>query len=208
MIRTLFHAASASALLFLLVVFTPLAWYAGEPLRSQASDPQPADAIVLFSSNQIGAEWLSEDAAQRLLGALGLYRRGLAPVVLASGSQHASAKFQAELEATWLERAGVPQSAVVVENRSTRTYESVQQVRDVMQARGWSSVVIVSSDMDILRIRLVCDRLGVRASYLGVPEFAPPAPGAVLYIAHGYPALYHAVYEYAALALYRFKGWI
>lgn len=203
----LFRAVSAAALLFLAVALTPLAWWAAQPLRA-ASDASPSDAIALFSSGQIDERWLTPDAAQRLLGALDLYRRGFAPVIVASGSQHVRALFQAELEASWLQRAGVPQDALVVEAASARTYESVVALRDLMAARGWRSVVVVTTDLDVPRIRLVCAKLGLAATFLGVPEFRAPEPDTFLYVASGYPLLYHAAYEYAAIAFYRFKGWL
>ncbi len=206
-LRWLIRAALAGPALFLLVAVTPLAWYAGQPLRD-AGDPLPADAIVLFSSGQIDDRWLTLDADQRLLGALDLWRRGLAPVIVSSGSEHDHDRREAELESEWLARAGVPPEALLVESRSTRTYESVAELKAMMRARGWSRLAIVSSDLDVARIRMVCARLGVQASFLGVPEVRPPAPGSLLYLGSGYPALYHAMYEYAAILLYRWRGWV
>ncbi len=52
MVRTLPRAAALCALLFLLVILTPLAWLAAAPLRDPG-DARPADAIALFSSGQI-----------------------------------------------------------------------------------------------------------------------------------------------------------
>ena len=199
-----FRIAGIAALLFLLVILTPIAWLIAGPLQIP-SNARHSDVIALFSSSQIDDTWLSPDAAQRTLGALLLFREGFAPVIVTSGSQHAAGLDQAELHAAWLVRAGVPASDIVIENHSTRTYASVVALKGLMRAHGWRSVVIVTSAFDILRIRLVCERLDVDATFLGVPDQEPPY--FPLYLS-GYGVLYHAMYEYAGLALYRFKGWL
>jgi uncharacterized SAM-binding protein YcdF (DUF218 family) len=185
-------------------VSTPLAYYYGTPLLEPAIT-RKADVIVLLSSGQIDDNWLTPDAAQRLLGALKLYRDNFAPVIISSGSQHQRGLGQAELQADWLTRAAVPASAILVEGRSTRTYESCIEVSGIMRDHGWNSAVIVTSQMDVPRVRLVFAKLGISASFLAVPEFGPPK--GLLYT-RGFDVFYHASYEYAALILYKFKGWI
>jgi len=195
-------------LLFFLIVATPLAYYAGAPLRERV-EPRKSDAIVLFSSGQIDNDWLTGDAAQRTLAAIMLYRSGFGPVIVSSGSVRRLGFREAEIQGEWLQRAGVPPAAIVVENRSGRTYESVVAMRGMMRERGWRSVVVVTSELDVPRIRLVCRRLGVEGvSYLAAPEVRRPMKGSILYIRNGLPVFYHALYEYAALVLYRLKGWI
>ena len=195
------------ALLYVVLISTPLAWYFSAPLR-EAAEPHPSNVIAVFSSGQIDPTYATPDAAQRLLGALLLYRQGYAPVIVTSGSNPDAGASQAETSAAWLQRAGVPPSAIVIENRSGRTYDSVVELQRLMRERGWASATIVSSEMDIPRIRLVCQRLGVNASYLGVPWIRPPWRGHLLYVSEGFPVFYHAFYEYAALVFYWSKGWI
>jgi uncharacterized SAM-binding protein YcdF (DUF218 family) len=184
---------------------TPLAYYYGAPLFTTA-DARKSDVIVLMSSGQIDAGWLTPDAAQRTLGALRLFRENYAPAIVSSGSQHAAGLGQAELQAAWLERAGVPHDAIVVENRSTRTYESAVQVKRIMAERGWKSAVVVTSQMDVPRVRLVFRKLGVATSYLPVPEFKKPR--GLDYFRSAQALFYHATYEYAGLVWYKLKGWI
>ena len=203
-----FRAAGAMALLFLLVIATPLAWYVGAPLRVTAL-PRKSDVIALFSSGQIDAGWMTPDAAQRLLGAVDLFQRGYGRLIVTSGSQAEQGLDQADLSARWLIRAGVPPQDVLVENRSTRTYLSVLALRELMREHGWHSAVIVTSEMDVPRIALVCRHLGLSdISFRGVPVERQPKPAQWLYLSTGYPVLYHALYEYAGLALYWAKGWI
>lgn len=191
--------------LYFLIAATPLAWYYGVPLMV-ASDARKSDVIVLLSSGQLNAPWLTPDAAQRTLGALRLFRQNYAPAIVSSGSQHGGGFYQAELQAAWLRAAGVPDSAIVVENQSTRTYTSAVAVKRIMDEHGWKSAVVVTSQMDVPRARAVFRKLGVATSWLPVPEFRKPR--GLNYLRSAQALAYHATYEYAGLVLYKLKGWI
>jgi uncharacterized SAM-binding protein YcdF (DUF218 family) len=195
----------AAIVVYVLLTATPAAYYYGAPLYVH-SDARKSDVIVLLSSGQIDGEWLTPDAAQRTLGALKLYRDEYAPAIISSGSQIHSGLHQAELQAMWLKRAGVPESAILLENRSSRTYESGVQVARLMAQHGWKSAVIVTSQMDVPRVRLVFQKLGITTSYLAVPEFKKPV--GFNYFRSALAFSYHATYEYLGLAYYRLKGWI
>jgi len=192
-------------LVYLILTATPLAWYFGSPLF-ESSDARKSDVIVLMSSGQIDPNWLTPDAAQRMLGALQLFRENYAPAIISSGSQHEGGFEQAELQAAWLERAGVPARAVVVENRSGRTYESAVEVKGIMTRHGWKSAVVVTSQMDVPRVRGVFRKLGIETTYLPVPEFRRPY--GFDYFRSGQAMVYHAAYEYAGLVYYKLRGWI
>ena len=183
---------------------TPLGYYYGAPLRER-SDPKPSDAIVLLSHGQIDAQWLTPEGSQRTWAALQLYKTGLAPVIISSG--RSPGLDQAELQAKWLVLAGVPRQAVIVEDQSLRTYQSAVQVAKILQTHGWHSAVIVTSELDVPRVRGAFRKLGYSdLSFQQVPEFGTPS-GTLVYLS-GWRAVYHATYEYAALALYKWKGWI
>jgi len=103
--------------------------------------------------------------------------------------------------------AGVPSGVIMVERKSTRTYESALEVVKILRAQGWQSAVIVTSELDVPRVRAVFRELGYsNLSFQQVPEFAPPT-GTFLYHS-GWRAFYHATYEYAGLLLYKWRGWI
>ena len=202
---TLRASILSAAALYLLIAATPLAWYYGAPLMV-APDARKSDVIVLLSSGQIDRAWLTPDAAQRTLGALRLFREHYAPAIVSSGSQHGGGLCQAELQADWLRAAGVPDSAILVENHSTRTYESAVAVKNIMAGHGWKTAVVVTSQMDVPRARAVFRKLGVATSWLPVPEFHKPL--GFNYFRSAQALAYHATYEYAGLVYYKLKGWI
>ena len=77
-------------------------------LTSRSSDPQQSQAIVIMGSAQYNGV-PSPDLLARLQDADALYRRHLAPLVIATGAKEPGDNFtEAETEATWLEHNGVP----------------------------------------------------------------------------------------------------
>jgi uncharacterized SAM-binding protein YcdF (DUF218 family) len=202
--RTAIASAVAVLAVLGLCATTPLAYVVTLPLREPAA-PRKGDVIVLLSSGQIDGDWLTPDGTQRTLGALKLYREQYAPAIVSSGSNLARGADQASLQARCLVTAGVPPQDIVTERKSSRTYESLVEVRRLMRERGWNSAVIVTSELDVLRIRLVARKLGMDVSFLAVPEFRPPR--SPLYFPAGVGVLYHGLYEYAGLLLYKLRGW-
>jgi len=161
--------------------------------------------IILLSHGQVDDQWLSPEGAQRTWAALQLYKSGFAPVIISSGSSHLGLD-QAGLQAKWLVLAGVPSQAILIERRSSRTYSSVLEVIKILRAHGWQSAVIVTSELDVPRVRGVFRKLGFsNVSFQQVPEFGPPRG---IYYHSGWRAFYHSTYEYAGLILYKWKGWI
>ena len=159
-----------------------------------------------MSHGQLGDAWLSPEGAQRTWAALRLYKSGFAPMIISSGSSHGGLD-QAGLQAKWLMLAGVPSQAIVVERRSARTYQSALEVVQILKRNGWQSAVIVTSDLDVPRIRGVFRKLGfTKLSFQPVPEFRRPT--GIIYYSSGWRAFYHATYEYAALISYKWRGWI
>ena len=187
------------------LALTPLAYYYGTPLRDQGQ-PQPSDVIVLLSHGQLDDQWLSPEGAQRTWAALRLYKLGFAPVIISSGSSHGGLD-QAGLQAKWLMLAGVPSQAILIERQSSRTYESGLEVVKILREHGWQSAVIVTSELDVPRVRGVFRKLGCsKLSFQQVPEFGPPS--GTFYYHSGWRAFYHSTYEYVGLILYKWKGWI
>jgi uncharacterized SAM-binding protein YcdF (DUF218 family) len=203
--RRALRLLSYTALLFLAVTCTPLAHYYSLPLLPP-DDARKSDAIVLLSSGQLDETWLTPDASQRTLAALKLYREGYGAVIVSSGSQGRDGYRQAEVQAEWLRRAGVPADRIVVESRSTRTYESAVEVARLMRENAWSAAVVVTSRMDAPRVRRVFAKQRAQISIFTVREFGDP--DGLVYYPYGPAVFYHATYEYCALLLYRFKGWI
>ena len=205
-LRALRWSLGAFVAVYLMLTTTSVADLYSAPLYVR-SEPQRSDVIVLLSSSQIDADWVTPDASQRTLGALKLYKEHYAPWIISSGSHSGDGWHQAELQGAWLERAGVPKDAIIIENRSGRTVFSAREVSGIMAEHQWKSAVVVTSQMDVPRVRLVFQKLGIQPSFLAVPEFRR-ATGFHLFWKEAYGVAYHATYEYAGLAYYKWMGFI
>ncbi len=116
-----------------------------------------SDVIIVLGAGDSGTTRRAEHAAA-------LYRLGIAPYVLCTGSTPAgdSAYSEAEWCALIAQQHGVPASALVLEERSRSTEENAIESAAVMQSRGWSSAVIVSDDFHLFRAQWLFGRHGVR----------------------------------------------
>jgi len=154
-----------------------------------------------MSSGAIDLDWVKPDAAQRTWGALKLYRQHYAPVIVSAGGDP-----QARIQENLLLEAGVPREVITVETSPT-THSSAMGLSQIMVQRGWRSVVVVTSQMDVPRRRGVFRKLGVQASFFPVPEFY--APKHFHFFRHpAFDISYHATYEYMGLLVYKWKGYI
>lgn len=100
----------------------------------------------------------------RLRTALDVHRAGKATFLLVSGSER-----EAPAMRRWLEREGVPSSAIVADSSARRTHESLERA---VAAFGLHRVLVVTSDFHLPRALWLAAHLGLDAE--GVA--APPAP--------------------------------
>src|SRR5438105_11090121 len=94
-------------------------------------DPlKPADVIVA----------LSGDTGARTETAVGLWRRGYAPLIIFAGaSEDPNSVASAELMKREAMAQGVPESAILVEPSSNTTQENARLVASLMRASGLSA---------------------------------------------------------------------
>lgn len=96
-----------------------------------------ADAIVAISGGE---------TTSRTLGAVKLYDEGYAPTIIFSGAAQdpASVSNAAAMKSIAV-RAGVPSSAILIEEDSADTYENAQNVARIVNDKHITSVILVTS---------------------------------------------------------------
>jgi uncharacterized SAM-binding protein YcdF (DUF218 family) len=199
MVRVLTWGVFLLLTVWFLLAATPVADLYSAPLMVPAK-PEKSDVIVLMSSGLIDGHWVTPDGAQRTWGALRLYKEHYAPFIISVGSE------QALVQAEMLKYGGVPASAILTDKAPTTRWSAIA-VSHIMKDRDWRNAVVVTSEMDVPRIRLVFAKLGVNPSFLAVPEFRKPN-NFHLFRNSAWDISYHATYEYAALISYRLHGWL
>ncbi|MCC7483954.1 MAG: YdcF family protein [Burkholderiales bacterium] len=120
-------------------------------------------AIVLFSAYAPDGS-IDAETRRRLDHATRLFGTGVVRAVLCSGGHRRSAD-GAELMARYLEERGVPGASVFSESGSYDTQTNVERSAAVARARGWRSVVFVSSPVHLARVHALAAASGLNATY-------------------------------------------
>src|SRR5262245_14221034 len=188
----------------LLLFYSPLVWWAADPLY--VSEPaRPADAIVVFGGGVGESGQAGGGYQERVVAAVDLYHAGYArAIVFSSGFRFVMR--EAEVMRDLAIANGVPPEAVLLEDRASNTHENVQFSDAILRKHGWRTILLVSSPYHMRRALLTW-----RASAPDVTVVPRPVLQSLFY-AHERGATLTQVdgilKEYAAIALYWYRGWI
>ena len=126
------------------------------------------DAILLLGLRLHGDGTATPELLLRVERAAVCYRRGLAPVVIACGGLTEGIPIrEADVMAERLIALGVPARAVVREGQSTITRENIQNAISLLGGAKGKRVLVVSSDYHMVRAKIICKTLGLRADGSG-----------------------------------------
>ena len=139
--------------------------------QSGIDEAQPADVIVVLGAAQYWGR-PSPVLKARLDHALDLYRRELAPRIIATGGQGPGAKFsEGEVSRRYLSENGVPAEYVSVESSGQSTMQSAAAVAEMMDQMQLTSCIVVSDDYHIHRAKKMLEEHGL--TVYGSPRGAP-----------------------------------
>jgi len=155
----------------------PLAWRAREVLRvAREDDRSRADAILVLGRELIG-DAISEVFRARLDHGAQLWREGWAAQIVVSGGMTGTARrSEAEAGREWLLGSGIPDPAILVEDRSRHTLENLFFVRETLAARGLGRLLLVSDPLHLARAAALARGLSLDVACSPAPG-APPRPG-------------------------------
>ena len=124
---------------------------------------RPVDAIVVMGAAQYDGT-PSAQLQARLDHVVTLWSQGLARLVVVTGGKQPGDRFtEAEASTAYLVERGVPADAIVAENTSRNTYDSLVGVQSLLAERGATRVLIVSDPFHLLRSRLIAEEVGLTA---------------------------------------------
>lgn len=150
--------------------------------------------------------------ADRLLYALQLYRAGKAPRILLTGGNvfpqpglRSEAYYARELLGLW----GVPGSAIVMETQSRNTIQNAEYSARILDDRGWSNVLLVTSATHMHRAVLAFRHAGVAVlpaptDFLAVDANRPAVLGWIP-SAGALSGTTHALHEHIGRLWYRLR---
>ena len=160
LLRLAVKALTALLVLALVVVIGTAGrvwWFARQ------DDRRTSDAIVVLGAAQFDGRPSSVFTA-RLVHARDLWRDDVAPRIITVGGNREGDRFtEASAGKKWLVEHGVPAGRVVTVGTGSDTLESVDAVETRMQARGWSTAVVVTDPWHALRTRSMATDQGIDA---------------------------------------------
>jgi uncharacterized SAM-binding protein YcdF (DUF218 family) len=193
--RDLIAILALGCLAFVLVIgyATYRVWSQGE-----RDEQRPADAIVVMGAAQYDGR-PSPVFAARLDHAVELFRAGVAPrLVVTGGKADGDRTTEAAAARAYAVSRGVPADAILAEDRSRTTLESIRAVAGVMREHGLGTAVFVSDRPHMLRVLRMADDAGITA--FGSPTRTSPIEADALKGADA------TVHELLALAQYFLVG--
>jgi uncharacterized SAM-binding protein YcdF (DUF218 family) len=154
--------------LLLAPVVYVVAVYRAIVVNSGGESLQKASVIVVFGAAEYDGR-PSPVYRARLDHASGLYRRGLAPMVIATGGGGYDPRYtEGEVGREYLAGLGIPDSRLIAETQSPDTAESARRVATIMRANGMSACLAVSDGYHIFRIKHMLGREGI--TVFGAPR--------------------------------------
>ena len=196
---------AATALVGYVLVFqTPLLWTLASPLQI-VDVPRKADVIAVFAGGVGESGRAGGGYQERVQHAANLYLAGYSShLVFSSGFVFA---FQeAEVMRDLAVALGVPPEAIILERQASSTYENVIYTRDIMVANNWEQLLVVSSPYHMRRAMLTWRKQAPSFQVVSTPVSESQ------YYAHERTAsleqIRGIVWEYAAIVVYWWRGWL
>jgi len=146
---------------------------------SQQDQRRPVDAIVVLGAAQYNGR-PSPVLRARLDHALGLYREGVAPLVVVTGGVgRGDTMSEAMVGERYLRAHGVPEGAAAATGEGRTTKTSMTAVAAWLRPRGVKRVLLVSDPFHMFRLRLEARRTSLEA-FTSPTESSPISHNPVL----------------------------
>ena len=123
----------------------------------------PADAIVTLGARVLPDGSPGRDLTSRTTHSAALFRDGLAPYLICTGGYQGDRSSAAAVSRRLAIQLGVPDDRILLAEDSMSTQEDAEQVARLMRERGWTSVLIVSHPLHLLRARILFAKEGLHA---------------------------------------------
>jgi uncharacterized SAM-binding protein YcdF (DUF218 family) len=167
--------------------------------------PGTADAIVVLGG---GGEWphgeLSSTALHRTIHGISLYREGLAPLLVLSGSQGRTLPSPSARRRALALACDVPDQAIVTDERANTTQEEAGWVASLLRPRGARTILLVTDPYHMVRARRLFEGAGFAVRPAPANDLPDPAESPQTRLA----LMIRATQEILAIVYYRVAGYI
>ena len=153
-----------------LLFYSPVIWWLASPLRIEET-PRRVDAIVVLGAGVGETGSPGKSTLERARYGAELFHKGFAPyLIFSSGYIYTYQEAEdMKLVATSL---GVPPAAIILETDSASTYESVRNVKEILEKKRWHSILLVSAPYHMRRVASVFQKSGgdIQTVYIPLPR--------------------------------------
>ena len=129
-----------------------------------------SDVIIVLGA-QVKADGTPSVALERrLTAALESYREKRQILIVCGAQGGDEPRAEGDVMRDWLLAQGVPETDVIAETSSFNTRENLRYARAIMQERGLSQALVVTSDYHVARALALCRQEGIPATGKGSPS--------------------------------------
>jgi uncharacterized SAM-binding protein YcdF (DUF218 family) len=191
---------------FVIAALTPASNFIGKQMAIPSTETAPGDAIVVLGAGRLGRQLLSEESMLRVIHGIELYRRGLAPVIVLSGTGDSDGRnpSEAALRAKLAAAMGIPPGAILMEETANTTHEESLHIGAALRKRRAGNILLVTDSLHMRRAIYVFERAGMRVQ----PSASADYPGAVETAKDRLWLTMRIAEESAALIYYRLAGYV
>ena len=125
--------------------------------------PEEIQVAVVLGTEVLSGGRPSRTLAARVRHAAGLYERGRVRLIIATGGLGKHPPAEAEVMGRGLGEAGVPDHAVMLEDRALNTWDSARFVSGMAKRLGVSDVLVVTDPLHCVRTVAAFERAGLGA---------------------------------------------
>jgi uncharacterized SAM-binding protein YcdF (DUF218 family) len=125
--------------------------------------PEEIQVAVVLGTEVLSGGRPSSTLAARVHHAAGLYARRRVRLIIATGGVGKHPPAEAEVMGRVLREEGVPDDAVMLEDRALNTWDSARFVTDMAKRLGVSDVLVVTDPLHCVRTVAAFERAGLGA---------------------------------------------
>ena len=144
-------------------------------LFSWMDQARPAESIVVLGAAQYDGK-PSPVLRARLDHGIDLWNHGMGKVLVLTGGKGAGdTTSEADVGRSYARKHGVPDTAILLENKGRTTRESMLGVAALLESRGIKTAILVSDPFHMLRLSIIGRRFGL-IPYTSPTRTSPISP--------------------------------
>ena len=137
--------------------------------------PEKSDCIIVLGAHVWMDGSMSNVLTYRCQAALDAWKNGVAPNIIVCGGQgHNEPAPEAEVMRAWMLKNGVPGDRVFSDPTSVNTQENLAHAHAIMDAQGFSTCVVCTTNYHLRRAMWLARDEGLKATGIAAPSTTNP----------------------------------